>query len=180
VKIRTKTQCGFTLIEVMIVIAIVAMVVTAGIPMMWKAMAKDQLGKAVHDVIEGCKLARDRAILHNRPYDFVIRVQGETQVDMNVEAAKIKDPSGLAFAGSDQPLREPGSLMGEFPRAMGDEVKVTLLDVNFVDHMGAAEAHVRFYPNGTSDEFTIIMERDGVQRHVRADIIAGSVYEVVK
>jgi hypothetical protein len=164
----------------MIVIAIVAIVITAGIPMMWKALAKDQMAKAVHDIIEGCKLARDRAILHNRPYDFEIRIQGEHEVDLNVESAKIKDPSGLAFPGSDQSVREPGSLVGDFPRKLGDEVNIQLLDVNFVDHMAAAEARVRFFPNGTCDEFTVLLERAGAQRHIRADIITGSVYEVVK
>ena len=37
----------------MIVIAILAIIITAGIPMMWKAMAKNQMAKAVSDVIEG-------------------------------------------------------------------------------------------------------------------------------
>ena len=118
-KIRRPARAGFTLVEVMIVIAILAIIITAGIPMLWKAMAKNQMAKAVTDVIEGCKTARDRAILQNRPYDFVIRVLGEHDVDMNVEATKIKDPSGLAFAGSDQTVREPGSLVGDFPRGAG-------------------------------------------------------------
>lgn len=177
---RSPKRSAFTLIEVMIVIAIVGIVMTAGIPMMWKALSKDQLSKAVNDVIEGCKTARDRAILQNRPYDFVIRNRSEKDAELTVEAARIKDPSGLAFPGSDKPMREPGSLMGDFPRKLGDDVMIELLDVNFVDHMGATEARVRFYPNGTSDEFTILMKKDGVQRHVRVDIITGTAYEVVK
>jgi len=59
-------------------------------------------------------------------------------------------------------------------------VAVRMLDVNFIDHMAAGEAHVRFFPNGTSDEFNIILEYAGAQRQIRADIVTGVVYEVVK
>ena len=181
-KFQATARAAFTLIEVMIVMMIVAIVVSAGIPMVWKAMEKNQMSKAVHDVIEGTKSARDRAILHNRPYDFVVRIKGEHDVDLNVESAKIKDPSGLAFPGSDQPLREPGSLMGDFPRKIGDDVNIRMLDVNFVNHIdpGVNEARVRFFPNGTSDEFNIVLEHNSVQRVLRADIITGIVYEVTK
>ncbi len=164
----------------MIVIAIMGIVVTAGIPMMWKMLAKDQMAKAVNDVIEGCKTARDRAILHNRPYEFIVRNRNEHEAEFDVEAAKIKDPSGLAFPGSDTAIREPGSLVGEFPRMLGSDVIVELIAVNFIDHMGAGEAHVRFYPNGTSDEFTVVLRKDTVQRQVRVDLITGTAYEVVK
>lgn len=165
----------------MIVIAIVGIVLSAGIPMMWKAMAKDQLAKAVNDVIEGCKTARDRAILRNRPYDFVIRKKSETGArEMTIEESPIKDPSGLAFPGSNQPTREVGSLMGDFPRMLGDEVRIQLIDVNFTDHLEANEVRVRFSQNGTSDEFTVVMERDGKQRHIKVDIITGTAFEVVK
>src|SRR3954468_7328487 len=120
----------------MIVIAIVGIVMTAGIPMMWKALSKDQLSKAVNDVIEGCKTARDRAILQNQPYEFVIRNKSEKESELTIEAAKVRDPSGLAFPGSTATVREPGNIVGDFPRTLGDDVMIQLLDVNFVDHMG--------------------------------------------
>jgi prepilin-type N-terminal cleavage/methylation domain-containing protein len=177
---RSTTRRAFTLIEVMIVLMIVGIVASAGIPMIWKAMEKDQMAKAMHDVLEGAKLARDRAILHNRPFDFVIKVHAENEVEMDVESAKIKDPSGLAFAGSDQTFKEPGSLMGKFPRKLGSDVIVRMVDINFIDHMQAGEARVRFFPNGTCDEFSLILEHHSLQRQIRADIITGSVFEVVK
>lgn len=171
---------GFTLLEVMIVIAIMALIMTAGVPMVWKAMTKDQLSKAVNDTIEGCKTARDRAILQNRPYDFVIRNRTEKEAEFLVETSKIRDPSGLAFPGSGSVVKEPGSLLGDFPRMLGQDVVIELVAVNFVDHMGASEARVRFYQNGTSDEFSVIFAKDGKQREVKVDIITGTAYEVAK
>ena len=177
--VPATTRRAFTLIEVMIVISIVAIVMTAGIPMMWKALAKDQLASAVNDVIEGCKAARERAILQDRPYDFVVRNKNETDTEMLVEASKIRDPSGLAFAGGDTPIRDTG-LIGGFPRQLGADVIVELVAVNFIDHMGASEARARFYPNGMSDDFTIVFQHNGRQRTVTVDIITGTAYELIK
>lgn len=180
-RIRSTTRRAFTLLEVMIVVSIMALVMTAGVPMMWKAMTKNELSKAVNDTIEGCKTARDRAILQNRPYDFVIRNRTEKDAEITVEQSKIRDPAGLAFPGSAATtVREPGSLMGDFPRKVGQDVAVELIAVNFVDHMGASEARVRFYQNGTSDEFTVVFAKDGKQREVKVDIITGTAFEVTK
>jgi prepilin-type N-terminal cleavage/methylation domain-containing protein len=184
---RPPTRRAFTLIEVMIVIAIIAMVVTAGIPMMTRALNKDQLAKAVNDVLEGCKLARDRAILQNRPYDFVIRSKNETEWDMNVEPGKSKDSRpapgrGSTLTASANPAsgtKEVGTLAGDFPRAFGREVAFELIYVNLADHMGAAEARVRFHENGTADELTLIMHAQGKRRTIKVDIITGAAYEVV-
>ncbi len=177
---RASKRGGFTLIEVMIVIGIVGMVMTAGIPMMWRTLAKNPMAKAVNDVLEGCKLARDMAILKNRPHDFVIRNRSETEAEMLVEASKIRDPSGLAFPGSDKAPRTGGSLAGEFPRLLGRDVAIELIAVNLVDMMGASEARARFFPNGTADEFTVVFHKDGVRRTVQVDIITGAAFEVVK
>jgi prepilin-type N-terminal cleavage/methylation domain-containing protein len=178
---RATTRRAFTLVEVMIVIAIIMVVTTAGIPMVWRALAKDPLAKAVNDVLEGCKTARDRAILQNRPFDFVIRNRDENDAEVAVEPSKIKDSSGLAFPGSATATgSEPGSLIGAFPRKLGADVAVELLAVNFIDHMGASEARVRFYQNGTSDEFTVAFMRNGVRRTITVDIITGAAYEVLK
>lgn len=162
----------------MIVIAILALVMTAGIPMMTRALSKDQLAKAVNDTLEGCKLARDRAILQNRPYDFVIRNRSEHDAEMAVEASvlKVAGPTPGVTAAS-VGTKEVGSLVGDFPRKLGKDVAIELVYVNLVDLMNASEARVRFNPNGTSDEFTIIYAFNGKRRTIKVDIITGSAWE---
>jgi hypothetical protein len=49
-----------------------------------------------------------------------------------------------------------GRLIQELER-LHPGIAVELLDVNFVNQMEFPEARVRFYPNGTSDEFTTIL-----------------------
>ena len=134
--------------------SIVMMVIATGIPMMSRALNKNQLSKAVNDVLEGCKLARDRAILQNRPYVFVIRAKSEHEWDMNVEPGKSRDAKGGASASPAASSKDGGSLIAEFPRPFGQDVAFELIYVNLVDQMGADEARVRFFQNGTADEFT--------------------------
>jgi type II secretory pathway pseudopilin PulG len=181
---RPPTRRAFTLIEIMIVITIVMMVIATGIPMVSRALNKNQLSKAVNDVLEGCKLARDRAILQNRPYAFIIRAKSENEWDMNVEADKSNNrnraaTTGSASAASSATSKDGGSLIAEFPRPFGRDVAFELIYVNLVDQMGAEEARVRFFPNGTADEFTLIMHVQGKRRTIKVDIITGAAYEVV-
>ena len=164
----------------MIVIGIIAMVMTAGVPMMTRALSKNQLAKGVNDVLEGCKLARDRAILQNRPYDFVIRNRSETEAEMTVEPAKVRTGTAAAAASAGAGSKQVGSLVGDFPRPLGHDVAIELIYVNMVDHMDASEARVRFYPNGTSDEFTVILAFQGKRRTIKVDIITGAAWEVTQ
>jgi prepilin-type N-terminal cleavage/methylation domain-containing protein len=188
--IRPSSRRAFTLIEIMIVIGIIALVMTAGVPMMFRAMNKNPLTKAVNDVLEGCKTARDRAILQNRSYDFVIRPRGEEDYELQVEPAKDRDADRPSHIGAPSlaaapatPAQNAPSLVPDFPRAIQHEVVIELLYVNLVnviDQIGAEEARVRFYPNGTSDEFTLVLNYKGQQRTITVDIITGAAYEKVK
>jgi len=54
---------GFTLIEIMIVLAIIMIIMTIGVPSVMRGLTRDDLSRAMNDTIEGCKTARDRAIL---------------------------------------------------------------------------------------------------------------------
>lgn len=171
---------GFTLIEIMIVIAIVAIVMTAGVPMLYRALKKDLMAQAVTDVLEGCKTARDSAILQGVPYEFVVVRENGTFL---VQPGKDRGGSARGDAGADPaPVAAQagsGSLMAGFPRRLGDGVSVELVGVNFIPRMEDPEARVRFFPNGTSDEFAIVLlGRDG-RRTVTTDVVTGLAYEVL-
>ncbi len=46
-----------------------------------------------------------------------------------------------------------------FTTRIPDKIAVELVEVNFQDAMDWAEVRVRFYPNGTSDEFKMLLYR---------------------
>jgi hypothetical protein len=45
-----------------------------------------------------------------------------------------------------------------------EDAQIQMLDVNLLEYKGADIAKVRFYPNGTSDEMTLILLSDGNQQ----------------
>ncbi len=63
--------------------------------------------------------------------------------------------------------------MVNFKANLPDDIAVKLLFVNFVDLMEDPEAHVRFFPNGTSDEFTIILSSATAEQKISLDVITG-------
>jgi type II secretion system protein H len=166
---------GFTLVELMIVLAIIAIVMTMSVPMIWKAMAKDDLARAVNDVMEGCKLARDRAIISGTPHEFVISAKGDMTIGAAASGRQESVPLGAT--GSAQPT---GSLMAGFPRHLGEDVIIQLIGVNNIELMDAPDAHVRFFPNGTSDAFTVVFAWKGAQRTVTLDMVTGLPEELTK
>lgn len=125
-----RKQNAFTLIEVMVVVAVIGIIMAMGIPSIVKGMRKEGMRKASSDLVEACNAARAKAILSGTAAELVIR-----PFDGTVSA-------------------------GEFSATLPNNVWIELLWINFANYLEADSATVRFYPNGTSDEFTILLQSD--------------------
>ncbi len=162
---------GFTLIELMIVIGIAAIIVAAGVPPFVQAMRKDGLRKAVSDVVEGCSHARAQAILNGVPMELVIRAaDGEIAVRQAEQRGWAENADESLFPPEPSSAK---SVPATFRSNLPQNIAVTLLAVNFQDQMDALEARVRFFPNGTSDEFTILLASTSGEQQISLDIITG-------
>src|SRR4051794_19738219 len=106
---------AFTLIEVMVVVAIIGIIMAMGIPSIVHTMRKEGMRKAVSDLVDACNEARATAILTGSKSDLVIRPQ----------EGKI---SGGTFSAT-------------FP----ENVWIEILGVNFIQFEEADEARVHFY-----------------------------------
>jgi prepilin-type N-terminal cleavage/methylation domain-containing protein len=120
---------GFTLIEIMMVVAIVGLTLTMGLPSFLRVLHREGMRKAEYDLVEACKEARRAAIMNNE----------KTYLNIN-------------------PLLGTFSVPGAFPQAqLPPDVAIDILGVNFIQLEKADQANVCFFPNGTSDEFTIVL-----------------------
>lgn len=160
---------AFTLIEIMIVVGLLAIIVGMGVPSLLSAMRKEGMRKAVSDVVDACNAARASAILTSRPVDLVIRPFERL---INVSAASSDSATG-GDSGSpmeETPVEAVKGFSGTFPQS----VHIEILGVNFQEMQEAEEARVRFYPNGTCDEFTIILRSDSNEyRKITLEIVTG-------
>jgi prepilin-type N-terminal cleavage/methylation domain-containing protein len=168
---------GFTLIEIMIVLAIIMIIMTMGVPSILRGLTRDDLSRAVNDTVEGCKTARDRAILQGIPYEFVLSSEGQMKVN-SLPPVRGEALMPDVQAGASKPI--PAGPYAGFPRHLAEDVAIQEVGVNFISQMDAPEARVRFFPNGTCDEFTVVYNWHGKQRTVMADIVTGQVSEYVR
>lgn len=140
--------CGFrafTLIEIMVVVSILGVVLAISIPAWNQARESAPMIQTIREIREVCSFARARAIFSGartqvifRPYDRTFAVSGG---------------GGSAPVGG----RTKGSgTTGTFH----DSLTVEMLDVNLMEFNDQPLAVVNFYPNGTSDELTIVLRSD--------------------
>ncbi|MBT5925001.1 MAG: type II secretion system protein [Verrucomicrobia bacterium] len=177
---------AFTLIEVMLVTGIMLLLLGWGVPNMLRALEKHGIAKATMDIIDGCKQARALAILKGTTAEFVITDDGESYVLfvaeastprlMNTGSAQAPDdmygPDPLAGATSRKTKSALEELDG-FRRRLDQDIALETIDVNFVDQMAGNEARVRFFANGTSDEFTTTVLLNEDRRIISLDPITG-------
>jgi prepilin-type N-terminal cleavage/methylation domain-containing protein len=137
-------QAAFTLIEIMMVVAILGLTLSLGIPSFVRSIKKEGMGKMERDLVQACQEARRAAIINKQTTDLVIR-----------------------------PLDRTFGVPGVFgPAEIPNDIVIDIMGVNFIQMEGAEEAHVHFQPNGTSDEFTIVLHAsDGSYRKIYLDIV---------
>jgi len=151
----SRSHKGFTLIEIMVVVAIMGIILAMGIPNIYQLAKKEGMRRAVSDVTEVCSNARAQAILRGQEVDVIFH-----PVDRRFEIGSSTAPVGTVPAGNavpPAPGTQPGAgTSGVIP----DDIYLEMLDVNLSEYNQSEWTRVRFFPNGTSDELTIIFRSD--------------------
>ena len=144
---------AFTLMEIMIVVAIIGLIMAMGLPSIIKVLQKEGMRKAVSDLTDVCAAARAKAIISQRTVavvfhpgekSFAVDGGGPGQGSTYVAAAKL--PDGVDFA---------------------------MLDINQQDWSGDEWARVQFFPNGTCDEMTVVLHDHGDWRKISLEFATG-------
>ena len=167
---RGRNSQAFTLIEIMIVVAIIGIVLTMAVPTLYRQLHPESMQKAVSNIMEACSHARARAILEGAPTELVIR-PGDRQIQVSLASGASSEPGGIE---DEAVVERPAAGAAIFSAILSDHIVIEMLDVNFFEHKDEDEARARFYPNGTSDEFTIVLRSDKNEwRKITLEVVTG-------
>jgi Tfp pilus assembly protein FimT len=153
----------------MIVIGIMGLILTIGVPLIYKAWHRAPINQATADLFEVLSNARARAILQGKEVDLIFHPR-ENRYEIEGAGTGVAAGSGQVQAAV---VRGAGAgTYGKLP----DSVVLRMLDLNKQDDHNFLDdeiVHVRFFPNGTSDELTIILQSGADQRGVTLEITTG-------
>jgi len=157
---------GFTLLEMMIVVAIMAIIMTMGVPVMYKLWHKAPMIKAVRDTQEVLQNARARAILQGHMVEVIFHPQSRS---FEVSGAAAVAPRVRRAETDDLGAIEPppaAALHSGMSAQLDESIRFEMLDVNHQPDFADQEvAHVHFWPNGTCDELTVVLLSEKNERY---------------
>jgi type II secretory pathway pseudopilin PulG len=140
---RARRAGAFTLIEILVVVGIIGLTLTIGVPAFVRALHKEGMRKAQSDLLEACQKARGGAIINARPQNLIIK-----------------------------PMERTFEAPGAFPLTQLPEgISIDSIVVNDLSREQDDVVVVRFFPKGTSDDLTLVIhsDRDGSQTTITVD-----------
>ena len=139
----------------MIVVAIMGIVMTMSVPIVYKVWRKAPMRQAVKDIVEVCSHARARAIMQATSTEVVIHPK-ENRLEL---AGGGSAPSPANAPGREATFGTPAVSGSGLWAQLSDQIIIETLDVNMsgVEFNDYDQVRIRFYPNGTSDEMRMIL-----------------------
>lgn len=139
---------GFTLIEILLVVGIMALIAATAVPNIYQLAKKEGMRRAISDLKEVCDNARAQAIFSGKPVAVVFYPRERT-----------------FYIGSGSPVFDP--MTGQSTRAelvkpgtgttgiIPDDINLEMLDVNGLEYKDSDWVDVWFYQDGTCEELVI-------------------------
>jgi prepilin-type N-terminal cleavage/methylation domain-containing protein len=147
---------AFTLVEIMVVVAIIAILIGISVPSFRAFLDKEPLEKAIADVEGLCRQARAEAIVNQRPMDVILNDVDDT-VALVIAPRVVIKPDEMTGVNT-QTTEEAREI---------DRVDLTA-DLQIIEpeqEEQGLDVHIRFYPNGTSEPLEVrVSSGDGAYR----------------
>lgn len=185
---RIASHGAFTLIELLIVVAIMGIVMTISVPFMNTAILGNKgINGAMRLMQEACADARALAILRHSTATLTISADGGIDVREGGTSRRSDRMESQNLAGEEWRMADRGVSGGrgmsggrvemrhKYPAKLPDGVGIKAILANGIDATDLERAEVRFYADGTCDEFNVILDHpeSGERRQVWLEITTG-------
>ncbi|HEX8031927.1 MAG TPA: GspH/FimT family pseudopilin [Vicinamibacterales bacterium] len=137
---------GFTMLELVIALAIAALIMTLALPSISRRPGRLELAETAHDIAAALRLTRSRAIAQNQPALFVADVEQGLYRPAGA-GSSVRVPRGVRL-----------SLYTTQEQAVGSEI-----------------GSIRFYPDGSSSGGGVALLNEGLRYEVLVNWLNGSV-----
>lgn len=154
-QVSTGGAGAFTLMEIMVVVAIIGLVAAMALPSILQMRKETPMRKAVNDIMEMCDRARAGAVLKNMTSTIIFNPRGRS-------AELVNGDSNVALA------RVGGKPV--MSTQFDPSVNIEGLEINLNDWTEAAAAPVNFYDNGTSDEMRLFLTCGGEREVITLEL----------
>jgi len=167
---RSRPVSAFTLIEIMVVVAIMGIILATGIPSIYRIWKKEGMRQAISDVWDVCNNARAKAIFSGSQVEVVFYPL-ERRFEIGGGGASTSPSPEGNIEHVERPVPSGGAgLSGQLP----EDIIIDMLDVNLSEYRESEFVRVRFFPNGTSDEMTLILRSSkNEQRGISLEVTTG-------
>ncbi len=156
---------AFTLVEIMVVVAVMGLLIAISIPAFRKIMNKAPLEQGISDVESLCRQARAEAIVKQRAMDVMLNETEET-VALTTAARVINAPD--PFTGLMIKTTEETRLIDQAFLEVDLQIIVPASDEFTLD-----EIRIRFYPNGTAETLALRVADDDEAYLLTLDPVTG-------
>ena len=170
---RYASLRAFTLIEIMMVVAIMGLMMTIGVPAILRTTRQEPMRKAVNDVMEICSHARAQAVLQGVTTMVVFHPQSRQVAIAGVETANLADNSAQSVVPTSGSKPSTSGASSLNSTQFADSITIDMLDINLLEYKDADEARVRFFPNGTSDEMTLVLHSGDQYLKITLEVTTG-------
>ena len=170
---RLRREQAFTLLEIMMVVAIIGLMMTMSVPAILRTMHQGPLRKAVNDVLNICSHARAQAILHGVTTTIVFHPQSGDVMLAGIATTNSTDGFASPYASPGETTTTASSASALNSTHFDDSITIDMLDINLSEYKDASQALVRFFPDGTSDEMTLIIHSGDQYRKITLEVTTG-------
>ncbi len=145
-----QSRRGFTLIEIIVVLVIIAVAMAVVMPSMRTGLAGMRLEAKGRDLVTLCRTARTLAVGEQRVYRIAVQKDRNRIFLVDAYHEKVRDFE------------------------LTDEIKVSSVKYEGEESRNPA-VYISFYPNGRADDAELVLENDrGRKVTVKTDVITGS------